>query len=116
MKKFNFYLLGILTGLANGLFGSGGGMIAVPLLEKSELDCQKSHATSIAITLTFSIISSIIYLKSGELKISDAIKYVPAGLLGAITGAVFLKKIPNRLLKKLFGAILIFAGVRLLIR
>ena len=116
MKKFNFYLLGILTGLANGLFGSGGGMIAVPLLEKSELDCQKSHATSIAITLTFSIISSFIYYKSGGLKFSDAMKYVPAGLLGAIAGAIFLKKIPNRLLKKLFGAILIIAGVRLLIR
>jgi len=115
-KKFYFYILGLITGFANGFFGSGGGLIAVPLLEKTDLNCQKSHATSIAITLPLSIISAFIYLKSGHLELSDATKYLPAGFLGAIIGGIFLKKIPNKMLKKVFGVILVISGIRLLIK
>ena len=32
--KVFYSFLGALTGFANGLFGSGGGIIAVPMLEK----------------------------------------------------------------------------------
>ena len=61
MGKFYFYILGIITGLANGLFGSGGGIIAVPMLKKSGLSTKEAHATSIALTLPLSIVSSIFY-------------------------------------------------------
>jgi len=116
LKKFYFYLLGAITGLANGIFGSGGGMIAVPLLEKANLNPQKSHATAIAITLPLSIISAYIYFKNGHINLNDALKYLPAGLIGAIVGGIFLKKIPNKLLKKVFGVVLIISGVRLLMK
>lgn len=116
MKKYYFYILGILTGLANGIFGSGGGMIAVPFLEKAELEPQKSHATAIALTLPLSIISAFIYLKNENINISDAMMYIPGGLAGAILGGIFLKKIPNKILRRIFGVVLIVAGVRSFLR
>ena len=94
MGKFYFYILGIITGLANGLFGSGGGIIAVPMLKKSGLSTKEAHATSIALTLPLSIVSSIFYYN--------------------IIKDIFMKKIPSKYLKKAFGVILIISGVRLL--
>lgn len=116
MKRLYFYFLGLLTGFANGIFGSGGGTIAVPLLEKGGLEPQKSHATSIAVTLPLSIISAVLYYKNGILELSDALKYIPGGLAGAVCGGYVLKKIPDKFLKRLFGLILIISGLRLLIK
>ncbi len=108
--------MGGITGFLNGFFGSGGGMIAVPLLEKSGMDQKKSHATSIALTLPLSIISTALYYYKGKIDFFLAFKYVPAGLLGALLGTFFLKKIKPVTLKKIFGAILIISGIRLFFR
>ena len=39
MKKFIPALIGIFTGFANGIFGSGGGTVAVPAMEKFLASC-----------------------------------------------------------------------------
>lgn len=57
-KKLYFYILGTVTGLCNGLFGSGGGIAAVPMLQKGGVDVKKSHATSLALTLPLSVVSA----------------------------------------------------------
>ncbi|WP_294407156.1 sulfite exporter TauE/SafE family protein [uncultured Ruminococcus sp.] len=106
---------GIITGAANGLFGSGGGMIAVPMLQSGGMEEKSAHATSIAITLALSLISSVTYFSFGSLDIQSAWKFVPCGLAGAAAGAFFMKKISNKLLKRIFGAVMIAAGIRLLV-
>ncbi len=116
MKKLFLYILGLVTGIINGLFGSGGGMIVVPLLEKAEIEPHKAHATSIAIILPLSIVTTILYLNSGNFQFSDALKFIPGGIAGAILGCLILRKIPTKLLKRVFGALMIFAGVRMLLR
>lgn len=116
IKKHYFAFSGILIGAANGLFGGGGGMIAVPMLEKGGLEQKKAHATSIAVTLALSVVSAGVYLFKGSLEISDALKYVPMGLLGAGAGAWLLKKIPDKGLKKIFALVMILSGVRILLR
>ena len=95
MKKKYYCILGFLTGFANGFFGSGGGLIAVPLLKKTELNAHESHASSLAITLPLSMISIILYLKSGSMSFSNTLLYIPAGLLGAVVGGLFFKKSYN---------------------
>ncbi len=56
--KLYFYIVGAVTGLCNGLFGSGGGIAAVPMLQKGGVDVKNSHATSLALTLPLSVISA----------------------------------------------------------
>lgn len=114
MKKIYFYILGIVTGFANGLFGSGGGILAVPMLQHADIGAKKSHATSISLTLPLSIISAIIYTKKDIFQWSQALPLIPAGIVGAIVGSIFLKRIPNLLLKRIFGGFLIAAGIRML--
>lgn len=114
-SKAYYYVVGGVTGIANGLFGSGGGMLSVPLLESTGLEAKKAHASSIAITLPLSVISTVIYSLKGHINYSLALKFVPLGLLGAIVGSWLLKKISNKILKKIFGIILIISGIRMLI-
>ncbi len=109
-------LSGTSAGFINGLLGSGGGMIAVPALKSQGLDPQKAHATSIAVIFPMSILSAGIYLFRGDVTLSDALPYLPAGAVGALIGALLLRRIPDKLLRKIFGAFAIWAGLRLMLR
>lgn len=117
MKEKLFYLLtGAVTGIANGLFGSGGGLLAVPMLEKIGLKAKSAHSTAIALTLPLSVISGFVYQKSGQIDFTEALKFVPFGLVGAFIGAKLLKKLANITIKKIFAAVMIAAGIRLFFR
>ena len=114
-SKAYYYIVGGVTGIANGLFGSGGGMLSVPLLENTGLEAKKAHGSSIAITLPLSVVSTFVYSLKGHINYSLALKFIPLGLLGAIAGSWLLKKISNKILKKIFGIILIISGIRMLV-
>jgi len=110
-------IIGVLSGFLNGMFGSGGGLAAVPLLESLlKAEPKKAHATSVSIILPLSLLSAFLYLKGGHLDFVEALKYVPFGVLGALVGAFALKKFSNKFLKKTFAVLLIFAAVRMAVR
>ena len=107
---------GLAVGVVNGLLGAGGGMLAVPLLKKSGLTTKESHSNAVGVILPLSIFSAILYLSSGRVDIMDSVPYIPGGLIGALIGTKLLKKISANLLKKLFAAFMIWAGIRLLMK
>ena len=113
MKK---HLMGLICGLLNGMFGSGGGVAAVPMLEGAGLEAKKSHATSVALIFVLSIATTISYLMGDRLDFGIALQYVPYGIMGAVIGAVLLKKTPNSLLRRIFGVIILVAAVRILVK
>lgn len=116
MSKAIYLLIGAVTGAANGLFGAGGGMLAVPMLEYAGYDAKSAHSTSIAITMPLSIVSTVIYSLKSQIDFELALKFIPFGLLGAYVGARLLKKVTNKLLSKAFAVILIISGLRLIFR
>ncbi|MBD5114447.1 MAG: sulfite exporter TauE/SafE family protein [Ruminococcaceae bacterium] len=113
MKKI---FMGVICGLLNGLFGSGGGVAAVPMLEAAKLEAKESHATSVALIFVLSLATTISYFLGDKLDFTMAWSYIPYGLVGAIAGAVLLKKIPNSLLRRIFGVIILFAAFRILVK
>ena len=81
MKKqsssFNFKncLIGSFTGFINGVFGSGGGTLLVPILNNIlKVEEHKSHSTALAIIIFLSTTSSIIYISKGTLDINLTIQ------------------------------------------
>ncbi len=117
IKNFGFLSLkGMLIGVVNGCFGAGGGMIAVPLLKKSGLEVKESHANAVAVILPITVISAAVYLMRDYVKLSDAVKFIPTGVLGAILGTLVLKKISPLWLKRIFGGFMVYAGIRLILR
>lgn len=119
MKKENkLYMgfIGVLCGFLNGFFGTGGGIILVPALRKMGLSQNSAQATSVAIVLPTAVVSAVFYLMRGDLAFSDSMIYVLAGVVGALLGSFLLKKASPKLLKIIFGALIIFASVRMILR
>lgn len=115
MKNKLSYLFGLLCGFLNGLFGSGGGTVAVPCLEKSGLETKKAHASSVLLIFILSLFTAIIYFMNGKLDFSLSMQFIPYGVAGAVIGSITLKKISSDILKKIFGIIIIISGVRILL-
>lgn len=108
--------VGLVAGLLNGLLGAGGGTVVVPALEKCGLPPRRAHATSIAVVVPLCAFSLLFYLRGGGLSLRGWWYVVPAGLAGGYLAARLLPKIPANLLRRLFGAFMLYAAWRLLTR
>jgi uncharacterized membrane protein YfcA len=114
-SRLFFAAAGFVIGTINGVFGSGGGVAAVPALEHAGIPVKKSHASSLAVTLPLSIVSAVVYSGNSDFPISDALVLIPFGLAGAVVGSLVLKKIKNVWLKRIFGILLIGSGAYMLL-
>ncbi|MFA6948412.1 MAG: sulfite exporter TauE/SafE family protein [Eubacteriales bacterium] len=101
---------GIISGFFNGLFGSGGGVIAVMFLRSLCGDEKKAHAGATLMILLMSIVSLILYAFKGDVEWAYGLRFVPGGVVGAVAGTYFLKNIKTDKLKRLFGAVLAVSG------
>lgn len=114
-KKTKYLITGALGGLANGFFGSGGGLFLVPLFTKwTKLPEKSAFATSVAVILPLSIISAVIYFFKGALDLSGAWPYFIGGVIGGIISGITFKKVPINILRKAFALLIIYGGVRAL--
>ena len=105
---------GITAGFFNGLFGSGGGTIIVPFLEKFlKLDPKKSHATAILIISGFTAVSLFFYGFSQSLDYLLALKVSAGGVVGGYVGAKLLSRLTFGAIHKIFGLFMIAAAVRM---
>lgn len=116
-QAVRFRMLGFIAGILNGIFGAGGGLLVVPMLQSQNLEPKKAHATSIAIILPLSVISATMYLCRGVPFHWDPFwRTAPLGLLGAAAGSFLLAKLNNAWLKRLFGIVMIVSAVRIFFR
>lgn len=115
-KRLITVLGSIAAGLINGLLGSGGGMVAVPLLERGGVEANRAHATSVAIMLPLSAVSAAFYLWDGKVTFADALPYIPGGIVGSIVGVLLLRKVRPELLRRIFGGVAVYSGLRILLK
>ena len=102
--------------IVNSLFGAGGGMLSVPLLQKSNLTQTQAHASSIAVIFPLSLLSSVLYVTSGKVALMQAVPYFPVAVIGAIAGSLLLPRIPAKWLRRIFGIFMLWAGIRMVMR
>ncbi len=75
MKFVKILVAGILTGLCNGLFGAGGGMLAITsMIHLLEMESHEAHATAIAVIMPLTIISGFVYFRNGFIDWDMALK------------------------------------------
>jgi uncharacterized membrane protein YfcA len=111
-KKFLLFLAGAAIGFANGFFGGGGGMLAVPALSALAVkDEKKARATAIAVILPLSAVSGIVYLMKGAAEIPLLLATGGGVLVGGAAGALLLKKMPNEKLALFFYVLMIASGI-----
>lgn len=115
IKNAQRVLCGTAVGAANSLFGGGGGMIAVPLLQKTGLDEKRAHATAILLILPVSLLSFILYAWQGFYNPSVLIPTALGVTAGGLLGAKLLGRLPVKTVNLVFAALQAAAGVFLLL-
>lgn len=129
-SRFLFALTGFGAGLLNGLLGAAGGILLVvalprltppPSLYPPTHPLGKYHdrrdilATGMTVMLPVSAISGAFYWLGG-IRPSPTLLLaliLPAAA-GGVLGAKLLTRIPNHMLKKIFAAVVVIAGIRML--
>ena len=107
---------GVFTGAINGIFGGGGGMIAVPLLNKVLGEKTKvAHASAILVILPITIASAVMYIIGGYFEAVPTFSTMVGVVVGGIIGAFALKKLNAKLVAFIFALMMIAAGVKLVI-
>ena len=116
-KKILTGIFGFATGLVNGFFGSGGGMLAVEALEQNGLDSRQAHASSILLILPLSIVSTLTYFSKNHIPLSaDHIALLGGAAAGGILGALLLGKLSSKWIDRLFTGLMLLSGIRMLLR
>lgn len=111
--KKKYAVIGGLGGLMNGLFGAGGGLFLVPLLTGwAGMEPKKAFATSVAVILPLSLVSAVIYFQNGALDLSSALPYLLGGIIGGLISGKIFQKIPLTFLRRVFGLLILYGGVR----
>ena len=109
-------LAGGAAGLANGLFGGGGGMVFLPLMSRSSTLTQRQlFATCVATIFPICAVSAGIHFFRGGLSLSEAAPYLVGGFAGGFLGGKLYGRISTVWLRRIFALFLFYAGVKYLL-
>ena len=109
--RIGLVLAAAASAAVNGIFGTGGGMVLVPLLGLLKLPREQVFPTCVSIVLPFCIISLLV---GGSLPLADAAGYLPGAVMGGLLAGRFGDQIPAKWLHRGLGALILFGGVRYL--
>ena len=116
-KRYGAALSGAAAGVANGLFGAGGGMVLLPLLSRlTELDGHECFASCVCIILPLSVVSAGVYLLRGGEFVMEAVPYLIGGAVGGVIAGLVLRKLPTKWLHRVLGVFILWGGLRLLLQ
>jgi hypothetical protein len=109
-------IAGLIAGTASGALGIGGGIVVVPtLVFLLGLSQHSAQGTSLAFMLPpIGLLAAINYYKSGYVNIKYAIVLVLAFFIGSYLGSVISINLPDKILKKAFGILMLFAGIKMI--
>jgi len=110
-------VIGIITGVMAGMLGIGGAIIMIPaLVFLLGISQQSAQGTSLAVMLPpVGIIAAYNYYKAGHVNIKFAIILAVFFLIGSYFGSKFALTIPQNVLKKIFGILLLLVAAKMLL-
>lgn len=108
---------GLLVGFLTGFFGVGGGFIVVPTLAVAlAFSMRSAIGTSLAIITFTSVLGVIVHLNAGRsIDLDLTIVMAAACVAGAIAGAHFSSKVPQRTLGRAFAGLVVAVAGYLLV-
>ena len=109
-------VIGIITGFMAGMLGIGGAIIMIPaLVFFLGLTQQMAQGTSLAVMLPpIGIIAAYNYYKAGQVNLTFAMILAATFLIGSYFGSKLAINIPQPVLKKIFGVLLLLVAAKML--
>jgi uncharacterized protein len=110
-------VIGIITGVMAGMLGIGGAIIMIPaLVFLLGISQQTAQGTSLAVMLPpVGIIAAFNYYKAGHVNVKFAIILAVCFLVGSYFGSKLALNLPEAVLKKIFGVLLLLIAARMLL-
>lgn len=105
---------GVLTGVASGLLGVGGGILMVPFLTLAlGLSQHAAEATSLVVVLPTAVAASLELRRRGVGDLGVSLRFGAIGAFGAAGGALLALALPAATLRIVFACFLALVGLRL---
>lgn len=110
-------VIGIITGFMAGMLGIGGAIIMIPaLVFFLGFSQQTAQGTSLAVMLPpIGILAAYNYYKAGQVNITVAIILAITFLAGSYFGSKMALNLPQPVLKKIFGILLLLVAAKMLL-
>jgi len=116
MNIFLYILLGLVAGVFSGLIGIGGAIIIIPcLVLLFGLPQHLAQGTTLALMVPpIGLLAAWTYYKQGNVDLKIAGLICLGFFFGGLLGAQFAIKIPDEILRKIFGVILLVASLKMI--
>ena len=107
--------IGLLAGVLSGLIGIGGGIIMIPLLLLLGLSQHQAQGTSLAVlAVPVTALAAFNYYKEGYVDWKYAVLIAVFFVIGGYIGSKFALQIDEKVLKKIFGFVLLLVAGKLI--
>jgi uncharacterized membrane protein YfcA len=109
-------VIGLIAGVFGGMFGVGGAIIMIPaLVYFLGVDQHTAQGTSVAIMLPpIGLFAAYNYYKAGQVNIWYAVIIAMAFMVGGYFGSKIAMVLPENIMKKVFGILLILVALKMI--
>ena len=116
MSIFFYLLLGLIAGTFSGLIGIGGAIIIIPsLVLLFGLSQHTAQGTTLALMVPpIGLLAAWTYYTRGFVDLKIAGLICLGFFVGGLVGAKFATEIPDEILRKIFGAVLLVASLKMI--
>lgn len=116
MDNILIVFLGLLAGSLSGLLGIGGGVIIIPaLIYFFGFSQHSAQGTTLAIMIPpIGLLAAWRYYVNGHVNIPVAILVAIGFFIGGLLGAHYAEKIPDLMLRRVFGVVLLLISIKLI--
>jgi uncharacterized membrane protein YfcA len=116
MKILLYLLLGLISGIFSGLLGIGGAIIIIPcLVILFDLSQQMAQGTTLALMVPpIGLLAAWTYYKAGFVDLKIAGLICLGFFVGGFVGARYATQIPDDILRKIFGGLLLIASLKMI--
>lgn len=109
--------VGLISGLASGLFGVGGGTVTVPLLLLwVRYGAREATGTSLATMVVTAALGSFVHYGYGNVDIAHAVLVGVPAIGGVMLGTWIQQRIDTRWIGILFSILLLIVAAQLVVR
>jgi uncharacterized protein len=113
-----YILLGLAAGIASGFLGIGGGLILIPAMTLLfGLSQHQAQGTSLAVLIPpVGILAAWTYYRAGYVNVKIAGFICLGFVFGALAGSRFAVGVSNDVLRRVFGAFIVLAGLSMILK
>lgn len=107
-------LAGLAAGVISGLFGLGGGVVAVPAaLWIAEVDFHGAKAASLMVIVFGSTVALARHHRAGNVRWNRGLRLAAGGVAGSILSSIVARDVSGTSLEAAFGVLMVLVGLRM---